>query len=190
MSKLWNMDTINKTLTRPGDEPLHEEPVARTPRQAGTLTDQSQTVINAKLTGSLAIEETDDGTSLVLHGQLEGDLTCDSISIVESGSMDGTLKANYVTISGRYSGTVDSEHLTIKPGAIVRGELHVRRSVVIEPDADFQGKLISAEDDSSGSGARRPEAKKLNGGPSIYEVAEEMPVDTIDGGDGENAAAE
>jgi len=188
MSKLWNMDTINKTLTRPGDEPLHDEPVAPARRAAGTLTDQHQTIINAKLTGSLAIEETENETSLVLHGQLEGDLTCDSISIVESGSMEGTLKANYVTVSGRYSGSVDSEHLTIKPGAIVRGELRVRRSVVIEPDADFQGQLISAEADSeAASPPRARHQKKLNGGATSYDLPEEMAAET---GDGENAAAE
>lgn len=83
----------------------------------------------------------DDG-ELEVGGQVEGDIKCYALTILTGGSIEGNVQADRILVEGAFDGNIETNHLVIASSAhLISDDVLVHDSVIIEPDAHFEGQL-------------------------------------------------
>ena len=90
-----------------------------------------------KLRGLLKAE----GQLVVIAGAFEGELDAKDIVIEEGGHCQGFVRAQTVTVAGKFTGIIETHSLHISDAAIVAGEI-VTEALVVDSGADISGTVM------------------------------------------------
>ena len=108
---------------------------------------------------------TEDG-ALQIGGEVEGDIKCHAMTILEGGSMAGNVQAERLIVEGAFDGNIESEHLVVARSAqVVSDDVLVHDSVVIEPEAHFEG-ILRRPGKSAKAAAKPPQASPEKPAPA------------------------
>ncbi len=77
---------------------------------------------------------------LILLGSVVGDIKCNSLSVEDSGTLKGNVDADVVTVSGKCDGQVTGEIVSIKSTGKVSGEVFYE-NISIEEGAIVQAQI-------------------------------------------------
>ena len=105
----------------------------------------------------------DDG-ELEVGGQVEGDIKCHALTILSGGAIEGNVQADRILVEGAFDGNIETNHLVIASAAhLVSDDVLVHDSVIIEPEAHFEGQLRrpgrEAEAAANEAAAKKPAPK-------------------------------
>lgn len=116
---------------------------------------------------------TDDG-ELQIGGAVEGDIKCYALTILDGGCMDGNVEAERILVEGEFTGNIETEHLVIASSArVISDDVLVHDSVVLEPNAHFEGVLRRPSEASArgkATDATKPAPQKTATKPAEKEV--------------------
>lgn len=86
-------------------------------------------------------------SSLVIAGEVSGDIHGDDITIGQTGKVTGTVTARTLAIHGEINGTLRAETVELHATARINGDI-VQKNLVIAEGAQFDGRVRSAQDPS------------------------------------------
>ncbi len=100
-----------------------------------TETDKSVISKDMKIKGKISA----DG-GLVLLGSVVGDIKCHSLSVEDTGILKGNIDADVVTISGKCDGQVSADVISIKSTGKISGEVFYE-NISIEEGAVVEAQI-------------------------------------------------
>jgi cytoskeletal protein CcmA (bactofilin family) len=86
-------------------------------------------------------------SSLVIAGEVSGDIHGDDVTVGQSGKVNGTVSARSITVHGEINGTLRAETVALHQTARISGDI-VQKNLVIAEGAQFDGRVRSAQDPS------------------------------------------
>ena len=98
-------------------------------------TDKSVISKDMKIKGKISA----DG-GLVLLGSVVGDIKCHSLSVEDTGTLKGNIDADVVTISGKCDGQVSGDVISIKSTGKISGEVFYE-NISIEEGAVVEAQI-------------------------------------------------
>ncbi len=143
------------------------------PESRESLHQDRSTKLN-KVTIRGMFQLTEEG-ELQIDGSVEGNIECYMLTLGETGSLKGDVSASKVVISGTHDGKIEARQLILTKTAKVTSEdILVHDSVVMEPEAQFEGTLrrpqASAESPQetvqSGKPAEKPKQPAIARAPT------------------------
>lgn len=81
---------------------------------------------------------------LHIEGEVRGTIEADVCVIGRDGIVEGTIRAGEVIVEGRVIGPIHANHVTLRDGADVRGDV-VNSSIQVESGAHLQGAVWHSE---------------------------------------------
>lgn len=99
--------------------------------------DTEKSVISSdmKIKGKISAEG-----SLVLLGSVVGDIKCNSLSVEGSGSLKGSIDAEVITISGNCDGQIIGDFVSVKSTGKISGEVFYE-NISIEEGAIVEAQI-------------------------------------------------
>ena len=83
--------------------------------------------------------------SLLIAGQIQGDVHGESVTVGESGSVTGTITARIITIQGEARGALKGSQVILHASSRVDGDI-VKQTLSIAEGAQFDGSVRRAKD--------------------------------------------
>ena len=99
--------------------------------------DNEKSVISSdmKIKGKISAEG-----DLVLLGSVVGDIKCHSLSVEDSGTLKGNVDADVVTVSGKCDGQVSGDVISVKSTGKISGEVFYE-NISIEEGAIIEAQI-------------------------------------------------
>jgi cytoskeletal protein CcmA (bactofilin family) len=86
-------------------------------------------------------------TSLVIAGEVSGDVHGDDVTVGETGKVTGTVSARNLSVHGEINGQLRAETVALYSTARINGDI-MQKNLVIAEGAQFDGRVRSAKDAS------------------------------------------
>ena len=83
--------------------------------------------------------------SLLIAGQIQGDVHGESVTVGESGSVTGTITARIITIQGEARGALKGSQVILHASSRVDGDI-IKQTLSIAEGAQFDGSVRRAKD--------------------------------------------
>jgi cytoskeletal protein CcmA (bactofilin family) len=83
--------------------------------------------------------------SLLIAGQIQGDVHGEAVTVGESGSVTGTITARTITIQGETRGALKGSQVILHASSRVDGDI-VKQTLSIAEGAQFDGSVRRAKD--------------------------------------------
>ncbi len=83
--------------------------------------------------------------SLLIAGQIQGDVHGESVTVGETGSVSGTITARTITVQGEVRGALKGSAVNLNATARVDGDI-VKQTLAIAEGAQFDGSVRRAKD--------------------------------------------
>ena len=90
-----------------------------------------------KLRGLLKAE----GQLVIIAGSFEGEIEAKDIIIEEGGHCQGFVRAQTVSVTGKFTGIIEAHNLHVNDAAVVAGEI-VTEALVVDSGADISGTVM------------------------------------------------
>ena len=90
-----------------------------------------------KLRGLLKAE----GQLVIIAGSFEGEIEAKDIIIEEGGHCQGFVRAQTVSVTGKFTGIIEAHSLHVNDVAVVAGEI-VTEALVVDSGADISGTVM------------------------------------------------
>jgi cytoskeletal protein CcmA (bactofilin family) len=102
-------------------------------------------------------------SSLVISGDVAGDIHGDDVTVGQSGKVTGTVIARAITVHGEINGSLRAETVALHQTARISGDI-VQKNLVIAEGAQFDGRVRSAKDASDWQPELNADAHRNTGG--------------------------
>ncbi len=83
--------------------------------------------------------------SLLIAGQIQGDVHGESVTVGETGSVSGTITARTITVQGEVRGALKGSAVILNATSRVDGDI-VKQTLAIAEGAQFDGSVRRAKD--------------------------------------------
>ncbi len=83
--------------------------------------------------------------SLLIAGQIQGDVHGESVTVGETGSVSGTITARTITVQGEVRGALKGSSVILNATSRVDGDI-VKQTLTIAEGAQFDGSVRRAKD--------------------------------------------
>lgn len=83
--------------------------------------------------------------SLLIAGQIQGDVHGESVTVGETGSVTGTITARTITVQGEVRGALKGSSVNLNATSRVDGDI-VKQTLAIAEGAQFDGSVRRAKD--------------------------------------------
>ena len=90
-----------------------------------------------KLRGLLKAED----QLVIIAGSFEGEIEAKDIIIEEGGHCQGFVRAQTVSVTGKFPGIIEAHSLHVNDAAVVAGEI-VTEALVVDSGADISGTVM------------------------------------------------
>lgn len=131
---------------RPSPPPFTPSAVGQPIGQQGLRSADSPTsVLGADITiiGQQLVLKTKG--SLLIAGQIQGDVHGESVTVGESGSVSGTITARTISIQGEARGALKGSQVILHATSRVDGDI-IKQTLAIAEGAQFDGSVRRAKD--------------------------------------------
>ncbi len=128
-------------LQRPSPPPFAQSPGQQLMRAPDTPT----SVLGQDITisGQQLVLKTKG--SLLIAGQIQGDVHGESVTVGETGSVSGTITARIITVQGEVRGALKGSAVILNATSRVDGDI-VKQTLAIAEGAQFDGSVRRARD--------------------------------------------
>ena len=112
--------------------------------------DRIDTAANASVISSdLTISGSVDAQgSIIVEGQINGDVNCKSVLVQETGTVEGSLTADDINIYGTVDGTISGKRVSIRATSRVEADIY-HELIELEMGTEFTGVLKRSDSDAS-----------------------------------------
>jgi cytoskeletal protein CcmA (bactofilin family) len=101
-------------------------------------------------------------SSLVIAGEVSGDIHGDDVTVGQTGKVTGTVSARSITVHGEINGILRAETVALHQTARITGDI-VQKNLVIAEGAQFDGRVRSAKEPSEWQPVLDPNAHRNAG---------------------------
>ena len=128
-------------VQRPSPPPFAQQPFHQTLRAPDTPT----SVLGQDITisGQQLVLKTKG--SLLIAGQIQGDVHGESVTVGETGSVSGTITARTIIVQGEVRGALKGSAVILNATSRVDGDI-VKQTLAIAEGAQFDGSVRRAKD--------------------------------------------
>ena len=109
-------------------------------RFSGKISNAKSIEINGYVEADLTTEKVTIGSSGKFLGSVGGDIKCHSLSVEDSGTLKGNIDAAVVTVSGKCDGQVSGDVVSIKSTGKISGEVFYE-NISIEEGAVVEAQI-------------------------------------------------
>ena len=109
-------------------------------------------VISSDLTISGSV---DAQGSIIVEGQINGDVNCQSVLVQETGTVEGSLTADDINIYGTVDGTISGKRVSIRATSRVEADIY-HELIELEMGTEFTGVLKRSDSDTSSTSKSSP----------------------------------
>ncbi len=82
-----------------------------------------------------------EGQLVVIAGSFEGEVEAGEVVIEEGGHCQGLLRADTVTVAGKFTGIIESQSLNVSDAGMVAGEI-ITQALAVDSGADISGTVM------------------------------------------------
>ena len=86
-------------------------------------------------------------STLMVIGEVNGDINGDDVTIGDTGKVTGTITARSITVHGKVKGALRGETIALHPTAHIEGDV-LQKNLIIAEGAKFDGRVRVAKDSS------------------------------------------
>ena len=109
-------------------------------------------IISSDLTISGSV---DAQGSIIVEGQINGDVNCQSVLVQETGTVEGSLTADDINIYGTVDGTISGKRVSIRATSRVEADIY-HELIELEMGTEFTGVLKRSDSDTSSTSKSSP----------------------------------
>jgi len=92
----------------------------------------TKTTYDTTISKNINIEGNIDGTdSLIIEGNLQGNITVNNVTIGKTGSVTGLITAQNVIVSGKVNGKITCNTLDIMHDGYITNSIHAKKSPLV-----------------------------------------------------------
>ncbi len=84
-------------------------------------------------------------STLMVIGEVNGDINGDDVTIGDTGKVTGTITARSITVHGMVKGALRGETIALHPTAHIEGDV-LQKNLIIAEGAKFDGRVRVAKD--------------------------------------------
>lgn len=127
---------------------IFNKPDQQTNIQTNSTNISSSTVVEGTIRSKCTVQ---------IDGKHKGIIEADGIVIVgKTGSIDGDLKADRLTVNGKFKGTADCENVEIRAGGMLRGKV-ISNNLTIDQNCTFEGESVKK---TQADATKKPQSQK------------------------------